>query len=340
MAREIQVDTYQLGANFYEGWMEQSHNIIYGENEYITAAAVAAVGRSAVLASGSPGGGKTLYAVNLYRLFEDVSREESVNIPIDPYLTAKELVGGTISSTRYLQVEQDGRITDSKEKRETIVDPMITPQTKLIVGDEATRMPSEIRNALLSIPEEHVLRTTSGTVELPEFQSMVSTMNPAEMQDATVPMGSADVSRHMVGAIVGNDRTMEDEIKLQDGILPDLNSVKPVVSIRQLVLMRKTVDTMRLPKNNAESRVTRVRKAEQLLNENYPRISEKGRMHQQVGRIARILAIFDGTGIVSEKAFNQGIRFAMASRIGAMERNIDEAPSILNELHTQVMAAA
>jgi len=338
--REIKTDAYQLGANLSEAWVEQSHNIIYDENEYVYGALVAVIARGAILASGSPGGGKTLYAVNLHRLFDDVSREESVNIPIDPYLTAKELVGGTISSTRYLQLEQDGRTTDSKEKRETVVDPMITPKTKLIVGDEATRMPPEIRGALLSIPEERVLRTTAGIVELLVFQGMFDTMNPAEMQDATVPMGSADVSRHMVGAIVGNDRTIESEIKLQDGILPDLNSVKPVVSIRQLDIIRETVDIMRLPRNNAESRVMRVKRAEQLLNKNYPRISEKGRMHQQVGRMARILAILDGTGIVSEEAFNQAIRFAMASRIGAMERNIDEAPSILDDLHTQVMAAA
>jgi len=337
---EIKIDTYQLGASLLENWEEQSANIIYDEKEFVIGALVALIAREPILAAGYPGAGKTLYGENLYRLIEGVNENHMATVPIDPYLTPIELIGGSINSTRRLEHEQDGRTSISKEKRDTVVEPIITPETMIVLADEATRMPTEIRNALLSIPERRVLKTRSGDISLPNFQLMVSTMNPAEMKDATIPLGSADVSRHIVGAIVGNDRSLESDIKLQDGILPNVDTVKPVVSIRQLDLLRETVQNIRLPKNNAESRVERVRKAERLLNQNYKRVSEGGRMQLQVGKIASILAILDGTGTVGEPAFNQAIRFAMASRIGAMETNIDEAPYILNSLHKEVMEAA
>jgi len=338
---EIKIDTYQLGASVYDNWERESANIIYDEREFVLGALVGLVAGGAILAAGSTGGGKTLYGQNLYRLIHGVNEESHMaSIPIDPYLTPTELIGGSISSTRSLEIEQDGRTTFSKEKRDTVVRPIITPEKMVIFADEATRMPTEIRNALLSVPEEKVLKTRSGNVHLPNFQIMVSTMNPGEMKEGTIPLGSADVSRHIVGVIVGNDRSLESTIKLQDDILPNVNAVKSVVSTRQLDLLRETAGNIRLPRNNAEERVKKVEKAEQLLNENYKRVSEKGRMHLQVGKVARIIALLNGTGTVNDVFFNQAIRFAMASRIGAMETNIDEAPSILNSLHRQVKEAA
>ena len=335
--KEIKIDAYNLGQQFREEGMAETAKMILGESEMRAALLIAIVARTALLLAGAPGGGKSVVGGNAWRLFIDVDEQDFATIPYDSNLQEKELVGGSITSNKTIQRSNGDSYEESNERSVTNIDALITKNTIGIFADELTRINPFALNALLSAPEERRVRTNAGIVELPKFQVMISTMNPSESREATFPVGLALASRHAVGAIAGNDLTFEGANALQQGKIPNPELVKPIATLRQLDILRDTVDTMILPVNNARSRFERVELAASLLKQSVG-VTEKGRLHVQIGKVARVLALFQGNDKVGEVDFNQAIRFAMASRIGAKLPDIDQASDLLTKLHEEVVS--
>jgi len=340
MAETINIDVYQLGQSVYDQAFKETGKIVYDENLARIALIAGFVSGQSVLLAGSPGGAKTTLAKNMYRLGEGWDESSFANLPSSANLTEEDIMGGSITTTKRFEKEEDGKITKWTETTENTIKPLINSDTYGVFADEITRTSPWALNALLSAMEDHRLVTNSGIVELPNFQTMIATMNPAEGREATFPVGLALASRFAIGVVMGNDLSDTSKDLLQDGILPDPTKVNPVFSIPQLAIMRQTIDRMHLPTKNKDSRRRKLETVERTLNRELNGLSEKGRLYLQVGRTAKTLALFDGTGMVSDSHFDNAIYFAMGSRVGARTRDIQSAPEVLRALHTEVLEAA
>jgi MoxR-like ATPase len=329
---EYTAEIQNLGTTFYAQGMAELGKIVYGESEARTAILAGLVGSSAVVLSGMPGGAKSLLSRNTYRLFEDMTKDDVAVVPPASDLLPIQLVGGAMETQK--TVHSNG---DSYNENTTVrVEPIVKDTHKIIWLDELTRINPEAVNQLLSAPEERELKTTAGVVPLPNLQLMVSTMNPSESRQATFPVTAAFASRHSLGAIMGYDLTQEGKLKLAKGELPDVATVEPVTTIEQLQRLRAAVNSLAISNDGAEQIVKLVETAESALKNNY-NIVEAGRMFGQVGKTARILALFEGK-TPHEQHINQAVRFALAARLGSRVVR-QEALAELNEVHERVIAA-
>jgi MoxR-like ATPase len=328
---EYTSEIQNLGTSFYAQGMEELGKIVYGETEARTAILTGLVGASAVVLSGMPGGAKSLLSRNTYRLFEDMTKDDVAVVPPASDLLPIQLVGGAMETKK--SVHKNGGSYD--EDTTVKVEPIVKDTHKIIWLDELTRINPEAVNQLLSAPEERELKTTAGVVPLPDLQLMVSTMNPSESRQATFPVTAAFASRHSLGAIMGYDLTEDGKRKLAKGELPDVETVEPVTTILQLQKMRYAVNNLTISNDGADHIVKLVEAAETALKDY--RIVEAGRMFGQVGKTARILALFEGK-TPQEQHINKAVRFAIAARLGSLVARQD-AVTELNQVHERVIAA-
>jgi MoxR-like ATPase len=329
--QEISPETFQLGQQFYNQGMAEYGKIVYGETEARTALLAGFVGAGAVLLSGVPGGAKSTLSRNAYRIFEDIDQSEVSIVPPASDLQPIQLVGGAMDVTKTV-------ITNGATRTESTtitVDPIIPPETKVIWLDELSRINPEAVNQLLGAPEERELKTTAGVVSLKDLQLMVSTMNPSESRQATFPITAAFASRHSLGAIMGDDISHADKAKLANGQKPNASEVTAFTNTGQLATLREAANAMLLQPEQAEKVVELVEKAETQLYERYG-IEEAARMFEQVGKTARILALFEG-GNATRQHVERAVKFALAARLGAKvaKRN---AISELTSIHSEVVA--
>jgi len=332
-------DPFQLGHRFYTEAYEEIGNIIYDERLARIGLLVALVTREHLLLAGPTGGAKTQLIKNAYRLIEGLDESSVADITPSANLTEEDIRGGSITTTkRFEKEEEDGKITKWTETTETAIKPLVTPNHHIIVADEVTRTSPPALNALLSAMQERCLVPTSGKVELPNLLSLLAAMNQAKGNEAIFQLSVALVSRFAIGVVVGYDRSEKSGNLLQNGIETDLTKVKPVVSLGELAILRQTVNAMNIPTKKEDSWRRKTDIAEDVLYRDL-KVSESGRLYKQVGKIAKTLALFDGTGIVSDSHHDNALYFAMASRVGATTKDIQSVPEILRAQHTEVLEA-
>lgn len=300
---------------FYEAASAQYDRVVYGEKDAKDALLVGMVARTSILLAGAPGGAKSLLSKNFYRIYADVDSSDVAVIPADAQLTATQLIGGSMPIER---TEKDEHGNVKTIVQTNTVNGIVHAGTKFLWGDEATREAPHARNAVLSVPEEKVIRNTTGEIELPDFQMAALTMNPSETKEATFKLSSADISRQMVGALMGHDVTEDQELLLLQGILP-VHTYGPIEAVSTLAAVdaiRATVDKVMIPKTEAVKLHRMVKAAKVVLKDEFNH-SEENRIFLQAGKVAKIVGLFNNRAANDEDT-RTAMRLLMGSRIGAL----------------------
>ena len=307
----VTASDYQLAQSYYEGGMEQLGNVLYDENMAKKAALVGLV-VGTVMFSGVPGGGKTTLANNLQRIVSDIDTDDVSRIPTDAELQPIRLVGGETV------IETDETINGARSKKSSThtIEPIVKPNTKIIFADELTRINPLAINALLEAPEEGALTTTSGRVALDSLMLLISTMNPAEVHQATFKVSAAYASRNKVGAVMGHDLSQSSKRQLINGTKPNPSSAKPVIDTEGLLKIKGAASSIIMPDQLNDTAVQTVDRAIAEYKSQYG-IDETSRLYGQLGQVTKVLGLFSG-GQPSVEHLREAMRLSAAARLGSL----------------------
>jgi MoxR-like ATPase len=305
---------------YYQEGMKQLDYLAIGEiraKEMLLTAAL--IGQNALLV-GEPGGGKSMLSGNFYRIFKDISKENVTQIPADPELSTKQLVGGSMSSKKVTAVEGSNPVV---EEIRVDIDALVDEQTQIIWADEINRINPLAFNQLLSAYENGTLATTAGSVAIKGLVMAISTMNPSESAQATFPITAAAASRHAMGTILGFNNP-EDRKSIVSGIIKSgwkatPEQMRSFISVQELAAIREWSDVIAIPDDIGDRLVELSINANDILRD-YNINESDGRMATQVRQIARGLATVRGGQAVDANAANDAVRSMATARIGALKK--------------------
>jgi MoxR-like ATPase len=179
--------------------------IIVGQDEIITAIAIAILSNGHILLEGVPGVAKTTIIKAITRaLGLTYSR-----IQFTPDLLPSDLIGTLIFNAK---------IHDFETKKGPIF-------ANLILADEINRAPAKVQSALLEAMQEHQVTIGSTTFKLEEPFLVFATQNPLE-QEGTYRLPEAQVDRFMFKLLIDYPTIeQEREIVKRKTVIDDLSCV-------------------------------------------------------------------------------------------------------------------
>ena len=128
-----------------------------------------------------------------------------------------------------------------------------------VLADEINRAPAKVQSALLEAMQERQVSIGGQSFALPTPFLVLATQNPLE-QEGTYPLPEAQLDRFLLKTIVEYpDRDEEISILERMARTAPVESVTPVVELKDLVAARSLVDRVVLDRRLAEYIVTVVR---------------------------------------------------------------------------------
>ena len=106
-----------------------------------------------------------------------------------------------------------------------------------ILADEINRAPAKVQSALLEAMQERQVTIGDATYKLDDPFLVLATQNPLE-QEGTYPLPEAQVDRFIMKVIVDYPSMSEEQLILRQNIQGNYPSVKPVVSISEVINAR------------------------------------------------------------------------------------------------------
>lgn len=203
--------------------------VIVGQQDVIEKILVGLLASGHILLEGLPGLAKTL----TFRTLAASMSASFQRVQFTPDLLPADLVGTNIFNP------QTAEFTAKKG-------PLFA---NLILADEINRAPAKVQSALLESMQERQVTIGDKTYPLPDPFLVMATQNPIE-QEGTYPLPEAQVDRFMLKVRVDYpSRDEESQIidRMTSSIIPE---AKPVLSMEQLLEMRKM-----LPKIYLDPRV-------------------------------------------------------------------------------------
>lgn len=317
---EIDRAAWRIAPQIHDEWMENFTGIIYDNERAATGALVGLIATSpsdvhpdnrkvgTIVAAGPVGDAKSLMMGTIQRLI-GVKEEDVALIPQSLSLVPERLTGFTYDNTEYLTERgtENTKVIDRSADAKGIV----RPGKKIIFADELTRINPAAMNVLLEAADKGSLITDAGRVSLEGFQIFMSTLNPAEIGQATVKLSRAMASRHIVG-IVMEEMSRGSKKRLIGGD-PDLSKVKQIVDPNDLDLLRKAADTKKLPDGVRDRIVDLEENARRLLLERYNYKEGAGRFDRKLAKATIILSMLDGE-MPTPRYADEALKYVLPSR--------------------------
>src|SRR5690349_1035977 len=196
--------------------------VIVGQEQLVDRLLVGLLANGHVLLEGVPGLAKTLSV----RTLAAAIQASFHRIQFTPDLLPADIVGTLIYSP------QDGKYHATKG-------PVFA---NFVLADEINRAPAKVQSALLETMQERQVTLGGETMPLPSPFLVLATENPID-QEGTYPLPEAQVDRFMFKVLMDYP-SFEEERKILDTMAftsPEMK-VRPVVSLDEILRMRKLVD--------------------------------------------------------------------------------------------------
>jgi MoxR-like ATPase len=214
--RQLNEKIGQAG-QFTDKLREEIGHVIIGQSHMLDRLLIGLLSNGHVLLEGVPGLAKTLTIKSLsMAIHAKFSR-----IQFTPDLLPADVIGTMIYN---------------QQKNEFVVrkGPIFA---NFILADEINRAPAKVQSALLEAMQERQVTIGDATYKLDEPFLVLATQNPLE-QEGTYPLPEAQVDRFIMKVIVDYPSMSEEQLILRNNIQGDFPSVKPVVSISEVLNAR------------------------------------------------------------------------------------------------------
>ncbi|MFQ3579017.1 MAG: MoxR family ATPase [Bacteroidales bacterium] len=212
---------------------EQISKAVVAQDEIIELIIIGILCGGHILLEGVPGVAKTL----MVRALSKAISAKFTRIQFTPDMMPSDVLGTNI---------YDQSKAEFKLKQGPIF-------TDLLLADEINRTPPKTQSALLEAMEEKNVTIDGETKQLSSIFTVLATQNPLEYE-GTYPLPEAQVDRFMFKLIVDYP-SFESEVSILEkhhsGFTPtDLQSagIENVCTIEEVVLMRKTIEKVRVEK--------------------------------------------------------------------------------------------
>lgn len=202
---------------FTDKLREEIGHVIIGQSQMLDRLLIGLLSNGHVLLEGVPGLAKTLTIKSLsMAIHAKFSR-----IQFTPDLLPADVIGTMIYN---------------QQKNEFVVrkGPIFA---NFILADEINRAPAKVQSALLEAMQEKQVTIGDATYKLDEPFLVLATQNPLE-QEGTYPLPEAQVDRFIMKVIVDYPSMSEEQTILRQNIQGNYPSVKPVVSISEVLNAR------------------------------------------------------------------------------------------------------
>lgn len=194
------------------------HQAIVGQSHLIDSLLIGLLSGGHILLEGLPGLAKTLAIKTLSQLISaDYKR-----IQFTPDLLPADVVG----TLMYSQKQEDFSV-----KKGPIF-------SNFILADEINRAPAKVQSALLEAMQEHQVTIGDETFKLPNPFLVMATQNPIE-QEGTYPLPEAQVDRFMLKVLISYPKKEEEAQIIRQQIRPESQEIRPVVSIADILDLRR-----------------------------------------------------------------------------------------------------
>ena len=226
---EVLTEDIQKDSEFVDTLKLNLHNTIVGQNDLIEKLIIAILSDGHVFLEGVPGLAKTLTVKTLASLIATKFQR----IQFTPDLLPADILGTLIFNPKEAEFEiKKGPIFSN-----------------IILADEINRAPAKVQSALLEAMQERQITIGEETFKLDNPFLVMATQNPIE-QEGTYPLPEAQVDRFMFKVIVDYPTETEELaiLKSMSTIQPS-SKIKSVVTAKQILMARKTVDMIHISEN-------------------------------------------------------------------------------------------
>ncbi len=205
---------------FIDSLITEMDKVIVGQRQMVERLLIGLLGQGHILLEGVPGLAKTL-AINT--LAKAVKGSFS-RIQFTPDLLPADVIGTMIYNIK----ENDFSI-----KKGPIF-------ANFVLADEINRAPAKVQSALLEAMQEKQVTIGDETFVLDKPFLVLATQNPVE-QEGTYPLPEAQVDRFMLKTVITYPKMSEEQKVMRQNLNGGFDSVKPVVSIKQILDAQKAV---------------------------------------------------------------------------------------------------
>jgi len=205
------------------------HKTIIGQDDLIEKLIIAILSDGHVFLEGVPGLAKTLTVKTLAALVDT----QFQRIQFTPDLLPADILGTLIFNPKEAQFEiKKGPIFSN-----------------IILADEINRAPAKVQSALLEAMQERQITIGEETFKLDDPFLVMATQNPIE-QEGTYPLPEAQIDRFMFKVLVDYP-SENDELAILQSMskIQKDNPIKPVVTSKDILEARKTVDIIHIAEN-------------------------------------------------------------------------------------------
>lgn len=205
--------------------------IVIGQTPVVQNLMVALLAGGHVILEGVPGTGKTLLVKALSRLLEADFRR----VQLTPDVLPSDILGTNIFdfNSRSFTLKQG---------------PVFT---QILLADEINRTPPKTQAALLEAMEEQQVTLDGETMPLPDLFWVIATQNSLEFE-GTYPLPEAQLDRFLFKLVVDYPEPQAERQMLlnaqtgQQTKRLDLEKLQPVASVREVLMARQAVRSVRV----------------------------------------------------------------------------------------------
>lgn len=290
--------------------IDEVSSVILGKREIIQLTITAILAGGHVLFEDVPGVGKTL----LVKTIAATLQTDYNRIQCTPDLMPSDILGVSI----YDQTSHQFKFHQG---------PMFT---SLLLVDEINRATPKTQSALLEAMAEKKVTVDNHTYDLPKDFMLLATQNPIEFE-GTFLLPEAQLDRFLLRLKIGYPNE-EDELTLMSGEKKEEANVRKVITVDELTVLKKQVDTVFLHERVARYALALVRATrnhEDVLLGVSPRGSE------DFVKAAKAFALTENREYVKPSDFQQLLPVCFAHRIKLKNRrtiNDSEMNVILNDI--------
>ena len=206
---------------------EEISKVIVGQQEAVALLLTAILADGHVLIEGVPGVAKTLLARLMSRLID----ARFSRIQFTPDLMPSDVLGTTVFNLKTSEFDfHEGPVFSD-----------------LVLVDEINRAPAKTQAALFEVMEERQVTVDGTTHRMSDVYTIIATQNPVE-QEGTYRLPEAQLDRFLFKISMGYP-SVDEEMNIlkrhqEKRNLIKLGDVRPVLTIDELLQMRKKLDTV------------------------------------------------------------------------------------------------
>lgn len=307
-----------LGKNFEQNALEQMRGVMLGGDAHTIAATTAIVAGESLTYGGPPGASKTKHMRAVPKLISGIESDEIAELAPLVDLESKDVLG-------FYATNQQGE--------KVFIPGDITPKTRVLLDDDASRKNPYTQNALLGLKEDGYVLVAGGKFAV-DLVVSIDTLNASKPGQAVFKKDDANASRGGAGTIF--QKTDGDTVKQLFGRKFNKRDVTPIISLEEVETLKQEAAQKRFA-DSTENEAERIVNAIVAGQESVLGLAEAGaRIAIKLGNLTAARLVLsneaDRNSAAEMEALHMAAGMIIDGRVSALSSDINEDAAGLREM--------